>query len=112
MRRTEGISQNLEDILQENINKCIVFSLQFDESTVNIGTPEWCVNIRMVFDDLSATEELLTIIKMYESTRGQDIFDLFKNYIARPKFSICKLATITTDGAPAMIGNKKLCCSV
>ncbi|XP_073996419.1 general transcription factor II-I repeat domain-containing protein 2-like [Rhodnius prolixus] len=106
MRRTEGISQNLEDILHENINKCIVLSLQFDESTDYIGTAQLCIFIRMVFDDMSATEELLTIIPMHERTRGQDIFDLFKNYVARTNFPICKLASITTDGAPAMIGNK------
>ena len=106
MRRTEGISGNLEAILHENINKCVVLSLQFDESTDYIGTAQLCVFIRMVFDDMSVTEELLTIIPMHERTRGQDIFDLFKNYVARKNFPICKLVSITTDGAPAMIGNK------
>ena len=51
-------------------------------------------------------EELLTIIPMHDRTGCQDIFDIFKNYIARTKFPICKLVSITTDGAPAMIGNK------
>lgn len=106
MRRTEGMSRNLEDILHENINKCVVLSLQFDESTDYIGTAQLCVFIRMVFDDMLVTEELLTIIPMHDRTRGQDIFDLFKNYIARTNFPICKLVSITTDGAPAMIGNK------
>ncbi|XP_067126719.1 general transcription factor II-I repeat domain-containing protein 2-like [Centruroides vittatus] len=69
MHRTEGISQNLEDILHENINKCIVLPLQFDESTDYIGTAQLYVFIRMVFDDMPATEELLTIISMHERTR-------------------------------------------
>lgn len=33
LRGTERIRQNLEDILHETINKRIVISLQFDEST-------------------------------------------------------------------------------
>ncbi|XP_075215260.1 general transcription factor II-I repeat domain-containing protein 2-like [Lycorma delicatula] len=106
MRRTEGMRRNLEDILHENINKCVVLAVQFDESTDYIGTAQLCVFIRMVFDDMLVTEELLTIIPMHDRTRGQDIFDLFKNYIARTNFPICKLVSITTDGAPAMIGNK------
>ena len=60
----------------------------------------------MVFDDMLVTEELLTIIPMHDRTRGQDIFDLFKNNIARTNFPICKVVAITTDGAPAVIGNK------
>lgn len=57
----------------------------------------------MVFDDMSATEELLTIIPMHERTRGQDIFDLFNNLKI-----VCtyKLVSITTDGASTMICNK------
>lgn len=64
MRRTQGISGNFENILHENIHKCIVLSLQFDESTDYIGTAQLCVFIRMVFDDMSVIEELLTIIPM------------------------------------------------
>lgn len=40
MQRPEGISRNLEDILHENINKCIVLSLQFDESTDYFSTEQ------------------------------------------------------------------------
>lgn len=104
MRRTETMSQNLKEILQENISKGIFLSLQFDESTDFTDTAQLCVFVRMVCDDMSAIEEFLTIISMKGQTRGQDIYNSFKDFISRVNFPIHKLVSITTDGAPAMVG--------
>ena len=75
MRRTESMSQNLEEILQESIRKCTFLSSQFDESTDFTDTAQVCVFIRMVFNDMSAKEEFLAIISMKGQTRGQDIYN-------------------------------------
>ncbi|CAN2389977.1 hypothetical protein PRIEUP_LOCUS9 [Pristimantis euphronides] len=62
-----------------------------------------CMFIRMVFSDLSAKEELLTALPMKEQTRGEDIFQMFKNF-EKTHLPVYKLVSITTDGAPAMVG--------
>lgn len=42
----------------------------------------------MVVDDMSATEKILAIFPMHERIRGQDVFHLFKNYIARTSVNL------------------------
>lgn len=68
-----------------------LLSLQFVESNYYIGPAQICVHIRIILYNMSATVELLTIIPMWKCTNGPDIFDLFKNYVARTNFIICKL---------------------
>ncbi|KAK7939583.1 hypothetical protein WMY93_002909 [Mugilogobius chulae] len=53
---------------------------------------------------MSTKEELLTILPMKEHTRGEDIYLSFKNFVEETQLPLCKLVSITTDGAPAMVG--------
>ncbi|KAK4875858.1 hypothetical protein RN001_012280 [Aquatica leii] len=53
-------------------------------------------------------EEFLTIIPLKGKTRGKDIYDFFFNFVKNYKLPIYKLVCITTDGAPAMTGNKNV----
>ena len=85
------------------VKRCVrcFFSLQFDESTDFTYTAQLCIFIRMVFDDMSTREKLLTILPM----KGHlDIYNLFKSFISRTHFPIYKLVKIITDWAPSMIG--------
>ena len=68
-------------------------------------TAQLCIFFRMVFTDMTAKEELLTILPLKEHTRGEDIFKSFKNCIEKTQFPVCKLMSITTDDAPAMVGH-------
>ncbi|GLV33545.1 hypothetical protein CBL_20268, partial [Carabus blaptoides fortunei] len=61
----------------------------------------------MVFMDFSSKEELVTVIPLEGTTRGQDIFDVFKKFIKNISLPLYKLVSITTDGAPAMTGCRK-----
>lgn len=105
-RRIEVMSQDIADKLKHDIMKCTYFSLQFDESTDMTDTAQLCIFIRMVFNDMLAKEEFLTIIPLKGKTRGEDIYDVFFNFVKNYKLPIYKLVCITTDGAPAMTGNK------
>ncbi|XP_045465147.1 general transcription factor II-I repeat domain-containing protein 2A-like isoform X1 [Harmonia axyridis] len=105
-RRVEVMSQDMADQLKHDIMKSTYFSLQFDESTDITDTAQLCIFIRMVFSDMSAKEEFLTMIPLKGKTRGEDIYDVFFNFVKYYKLPIYKLVCITTDGAPAMIGNK------
>lgn len=58
----------------------------------------------MVISDFSAKEALLEYLKSKTYTWGRDIYDVIKNMITEQNISIQKLVTITTDGAPAIIG--------
>lgn len=103
-RRCEGMAEDVEQQLRNDIDTCECFSLQFDESTDVVDVAQLCVFVRMVFDDMSVKEELLTILPLKGHTRGTDIFQVFMEFVSKSKLPLFKLASITTDGAPAMIG--------
>ena len=60
-RRCEVMAEDLTQQLLKDIEDCKCFSLQLDESTDVSDTAQLCVFIRMVFTDMTAKEELLTI---------------------------------------------------
>lgn len=103
-RRCEEMAVDVEEQLRKDIDACECFSLQFDESTDMVDVAQLCVFIRMVFEDTSAREELLTILPLKGHTRGEDIFNAFMGFVNEKKLPLFKLISITTDGAPAMIG--------
>ena len=53
----------------------------------------------MVFSDITAKEDVLTIVPMKEYTRGNDIFQSFKNCIEKTQLPVSKFVSMTTDGA-------------
>ena len=97
------MAEDLPQQLWKDIGDCECFSLQFGESADLSDTAQLCIFIRMVFTDMTAKEELLTVLPMKEHTRGEDIFQSFKNFMEKAQLPVCKLVSITTDGAPAMI---------
>ncbi|CAK6982894.1 zinc finger BED domain-containing protein 5-like isoform X1, partial [Scomber scombrus] len=68
-RRCEGMAEDVESQLKKDIDACDCFSLQFDESTDVVDVAQLCVFIRMVFEDMRAKEELLTILPLKGHTR-------------------------------------------
>ena len=103
-RCCEVMAEDLTHQLWKDITDCECFSLQLDESTDISDTAQLCVFIRMVFTDMTAKEELLPILPMKEHPWGEDIFNSFKNFIEKTQLPVCKLVSITTGGATAMIG--------
>lgn len=103
-RRSEMMGDNVRTQLKRDIDKCVFFSLQFDESTDVIDTSQLCIFIRMVFENMSTKEELLKIIPMKGKTRGEDVYRAFKDFIRDSNLPIFKLVSMTTDGAPSMTG--------
>ena len=88
------MAEDLKDIAD-----CQCFSLQLDESMDVSDTAQLCIFIRMAFTDMTAKEELLTLLPMKEHTRGEDIFQSFNNFITKTQLPVHKLVSITTDGA-------------
>nr|XP_055065219.1 general transcription factor II-I repeat domain-containing protein 2A-like [Misgurnus anguillicaudatus] len=103
-KRFERMAVDVDEQLKKDIDACECFSLQFDESTDMVDVAQLCVFIRMVFVDMSAKEELLTILPLKGHTRGEGIFNAFMGFVSETKLPLFKLISITTDGAPAMMG--------
>ncbi|GFX15556.1 uncharacterized protein TNCV_3304851 [Trichonephila clavipes] len=98
-------NSDLADQLTEDITNCICFSLQFDESVDVIDISQPCIFVRVVFQDMSIKEELLTILSLKKKTRGEDAYCAFKKYIEEKNIPIYKVVSTTTDGAPSMTGS-------
>ncbi|GFR24114.1 uncharacterized protein TNCT_369451, partial [Trichonephila clavata] len=101
-RRIEVIAENLEAELANDMENCIFFSLQMDESTDVTNISQLAICVKMVFSDFTTKEEFLKVLPLKGSTRGEDIFSTFKKYITDVKLPVQKLSSITTDGAAAM----------
>ena len=105
MRRTEGMSLNLKDILHKNNNKYVVLSLQVDEFTDY--TAQLCILFNWFSIICWFQKNYLLLFQCIIVQKVKiKLIDLFKIYIARTNFPICKMVSITTDGAPAIIGTK------
>ncbi|CAI5638895.1 unnamed protein product [Oreochromis niloticus] len=104
VRRVSAMSGNLADQLDQDLSKCRWFSIQCDESVDSSSTAQLMVFIRMVFDGFSTKEELLTLLPLKTTTKGIDIYNAVKEFFAKKKVPLEKLVSVTTDGAPAMIG--------
>ncbi|XP_049444494.1 general transcription factor II-I repeat domain-containing protein 2-like [Epinephelus fuscoguttatus] len=104
-RQCEAMTEDVEGQLKKDIDACECFSLQFDESTDTVDVAQLCVFIRMVFDDISAKEELLIFLPLKGHTRGEDVFNAFMEFVNKRQLPLFKLISITTDGAPVMVGH-------
>ncbi|CAH1113884.1 unnamed protein product [Psylliodes chrysocephalus] len=91
-----------KSILRTDLDNCVYFSLQLDESTDIVDTTQMAVFVRMVFSDYTIKEDLLKFIPLKEHTTGQELFSHLKNIISSEKIPISKMVGLTTDGAPAM----------
>ena len=103
-RRVSSLSENLTEQVDRDLAACRWFSIQCDESVDSASTAQLMIFIQMVFDDFSTKEELLTLLPLKATTRGVDIYTAVKNFFVEKKVPLNKLASITTDGAPAMTG--------
>ena len=67
-------------------------------------TAQLIVFVRMVFADFTIKEDFLALIPLKERTRGEDVYNAFKDYVRDYKIPLHKIVAMTTDGAPAMLG--------
>lgn len=57
--------------------------------------------------DFNITEELLALCPMKDTCTGEDIFHECNAALQKANLNYTKLVSMTTDGAPAMLGTKK-----
>jgi hypothetical protein len=105
--RINEISNNLQNQLNVIVNNCESFSLVIDESIDIKDISQFAVFIRAVDTNFKTNTELLKLIAMKDTTKGEDLLLKLFNLINDLKYDWRKLVSITSDGAPAMSGKEK-----
>nr|XP_042913023.1 general transcription factor II-I repeat domain-containing protein 2A-like [Parasteatoda tepidariorum] len=105
-RRVENLSEDLTEQLQNAASKFKYFSLAVDESTDITSTAQLLLFVRGIADNFVVTEELVGMSSMKSTTTGADILSSVLNLCKSQNLDINKIVSITTDGAPAMMGAK------
>lgn len=103
-RRVEEIGGNVYAQLQQKTKDFDFFSLALDESTDVQDTAELLIFIRGVTANFEMCEELAALQSLKGTTTGEDIFDKVCQTMQQLDLDWAKLASITTDGAPSMVG--------
>jgi hypothetical protein len=84
----------------------LCFSLALDESTDLTDTAQLIFWVRFVLPDLKICEEILVLCGLRGRTCGTHILERFFEASKKCDLDMKKLASVTTDGALAMIGGK------
>ncbi|XP_025203824.1 general transcription factor II-I repeat domain-containing protein 2B-like [Melanaphis sacchari] len=100
-RRVEDIGGDLMSQLQIKSKTFKFFSLALDESTDLTDT---ALFIRGIDTDFNITEELASLESISGTTTGADIFEKVNSCLTNLGLTWEKLCSITTDGAPNMVG--------
>lgn len=103
-RRVEDIGGDLMSQLQIKSKTFKFFSLALDESTDLTDTAQLLIFIRGIDTDYNITEELASLESISGTTTGADIFEKVNSCITNLGLTWEKLCSITTDGAPNMVG--------
>ncbi|MEE6500898.1 hypothetical protein FKM82_003978 [Ascaphus truei] len=106
VRRVLELSKNIEVQLLEQLKDCLCFSLALDESTDCTDTAQSIFRVRFVLPAFTIREEILVLCGLRGHTCGTDILEHFISASKQCDLDLIKLASITSDGAPAMIRRK------
>ena len=107
VRRIEDLSANLKQQVSDKACAFDFYSIACDESTDATDTAQLLIFLRGVDDNFCITEELLDLRSLKGTTTGKDMFEAVSDAIDQAGLKWDKLCGITTDGAPAMTGERK-----
>ncbi|XP_073432233.1 general transcription factor II-I repeat domain-containing protein 2-like [Dendrobates tinctorius] len=106
-RRIEETGDNLHQHLQNSAKKLSYFSLALDESNDIRDSAQLLIFIHGTNDYFEVTEELAALQSIKGTTTGEDIYEKVCQTVNGLELDWAKLASVTTDGAPSMVGSKK-----
>jgi hypothetical protein len=96
----------IETKLHDLSQKSEAFSVVVDESTDMVDTAQLAIFIRGVVINFNITEKLAALCSMKESITGAELYEQVVRVIEKFNLNLYKLQGITTDAAPAMVGEK------
>ncbi|KAK6490688.1 general mRNAion factor II-I repeat domain-containing protein 2-like, partial [Huso huso] len=105
-RRIEDIGSDLKRQLIERTEKLGAFSIALDESTDIGDTAQLLIFIWSVSENFEISEDLLSLESLKDRSRGVDICDAVCPALDSHSLKLSSLVSVTTDGAPAMMGGK------
>lgn len=107
-RRTEILAGDIKSTLLELLQKAPCYAIALDESCDIVDDEQMSIFVRFYDNDSEMfREELLTILPLKGNTRGEDLFKAIDEFITKSNISYDKMVSLSTDGAPAMIGKEK-----
>ena len=105
-RRITDIAKDVNKQQTIALKTANVFSVALDESIDINDNPRLAVVARYCSDG-EVHEELYCLKPMYGTTTGKDILDTFTKHFEERGIDMKKIFAVTTDGAPAMIGQHR-----
>nr|XP_006115076.1 general transcription factor II-I repeat domain-containing protein 2A-like [Pelodiscus sinensis]XP_025036450.1 general transcription factor II-I repeat domain-containing protein 2A-like [Pelodiscus sinensis] len=111
-RRTvsDGIKDETHDIeisQEDSAADFEFYSLAVDEVTDITGTAQLAIFLRGITSVFKIQEDLLSLVPMHDSIRGEDVFEKVISAVHGYQLSFEKLSGLTTNGAPAMVESQK-----
>ncbi len=105
-RRIEDMAQDIGEQIKTKASAFSAYSIACDESTDISDSAQLLVFLRGVNETFEVTQELAGIETLSGTTKGEDLFFAVERVLEKNEFKWEKMAGITTDGAPAMVGRK------
>uniref|UniRef100_A0AAR2KU72 DUF4371 domain-containing protein n=1 Tax=Pygocentrus nattereri TaxID=42514 RepID=A0AAR2KU72_PYGNA len=106
-RRVEEMGDNLHLQLQTKTNSLCCFSLALDESNDVHDMAQLLIFIRGINEKFKVTEELAALQSIKGTTTEEDIYEKVCQTVADLGLDWAKLTSVTTDGAPSMVGSAR-----
>ncbi|CAK8696815.1 unnamed protein product [Clavelina lepadiformis] len=106
-RRIEEMSQDVKTGQHDCLKNLQYFSIAIDESTDTMDTAQLTEFVRGVSSNFDIFEDFVDLVPMKGTTTGVDILKALLQCTNSMNLNLSKLVSVTTDGAPAMIGKNK-----
>lgn len=104
--RILSMNSNIENQLIHDLNQSSFFSICIDESTDITSSARLSIISRFCIND-EVREELIKLASIPAKTTGENICEVVVNVIENIGLNLSKIVSVTTDGAPCMIGKDR-----
>ena len=106
-RRIEDMASDIKQTFGDYCQTFQYFSIALDESTDEKDTAQLAIFVRGVTSNIDVHEEFVQLVPLKDTTTGADVFKATLKCLEENKLDLSKLVSVTTDGAPAMVGVRK-----
>ncbi|XP_069470002.1 general transcription factor II-I repeat domain-containing protein 2A-like [Ambystoma mexicanum] len=103
--RIMRLNTNVQHQLKRDIRNCKYFSISLDETT-DVTSHAQLAIIGRYSDGHTMREELIKLVSVPTSTSGSEICKVVMQTFCDLSIDISKVVSVTTDGAPNMVGKK------